>query len=368
MRGLFGLPFDDEGNIKAPAKELPRAPAEIERDEEALLEFLSPMLHVDGDKTESRQNSPEQLIINGVAGHRAIRANRETERFHYRVRAAALPAVANFTSKAVDWFREYLLRPLGLVDTLPERSYMANDMAHEQRRIITREVGKASDDLAELLGGDAFVGYTLHSAFAHNTRPAHAFRDGTKFYIDDREGSARPWADRIVPPYYFEDEHGEHGLVNGEGYCLCFTIPILETPEGDEYSAEFAIRTSGGRRITARDVGTLQTWFDQQRVAIRRATIGPALWDELDDAAATFADFFNPDGSQVSPKHLREESHRQKRKRARQTLAVMQAQHRRHVKSWDRFGYANRFSGDSDIERRYLQNLRRLLARWRVNS
>jgi len=367
LRGLFGLPFDREGKVKPPPQPVGRL--EIDNPTEAqLLEFMSPMLVVDGDGLEERDFHPvtralsvmeEQSPVAAVASSPLIAA--AVQRSTTKLRGVILAAVANVTDDLQTWFRERLLKPLGLFRSRPEVVTFPQEVGGAVGEIRAEQRGAGNEDVLDALIGDSYVGYTLHSAFAINTRPQHARRDGRKFYVDNREGSYKPWAERIVVPYWYDSEETETGLRQG-GRCLCFTIPILETPEGEEYFAEFQVRNSGGTLITARDVGTLRSWFGGQRTGVRRQLVGQRRWEAVGSDTATLEDFYGINGRMVSARRLAAEDALERRARVDRVRAIMDSQERRHRDAWERWNYNDRFDGQVDREMRYLNRLRRLFA------
>lgn len=367
LRAIFRLPFDRLGKVKAPPQTVP--PLEIDNPtEQQLLEHISPLLHITGSVLEERDYHPIDQVVKvlesaspstRVSADPTIRAAviRQTQSLRQVVRLA----IANVTENLTDWFRERLLKPLGLSNRRPEDATYPEQVGGLVGELRLRERGRAASEIEGMLAGDAYVGYTLHSAFAVNTRPHHARRDGAKFYLDDREGSYLPWEQRIQPPYWFDNEATEQGQRSG-GRCLCFTIPRLETPEGFEYSAEFGVRNSGGIEITARDVGTLRNWFNGQRSGVRRQLVGADRWEAVNDDLAELERFYGLNGKLVPAARLRAETPEQTRSRVDRVRAIMDAQEQRHREAWERWNYNDRFDGQIERERRYLERLRRLFA------
>lgn len=224
---------------------------------------------------------------------------------------------------------------------------LIGELKHETARIR----GRIDDDAAGRLPDDIYAGYTLHSRFAERTAPDHAARDGYRYFKDNRAGSAAAWSARIIPPY--------------RKNCLCFTIPILETPEGETYDAEFGIRVSGTQVISIRDVGTWQTWFDSQPPWVAKKLIGERRWfaaASTGNGRPTWADFVTPKGKIMPVRRLLDESQIERFRRKERVKIIIEEQSRRHFEAWERGD--GRFDSSPELEAEYRRRLDVFLRRW----
>lgn len=329
LRAITWLPIDNTGAIKPKPGPIPE---KIKDDSLSLTEILliaSPLLVLAGDKLMSSKRSLREVIFGGAERateiiNTTVETNRPDVSDHWRRKMRYL---LDKMKQAGNEAKNDIARA-----TPPQRLIEDMRMKFERTREnllteIQHEGMRTSGEIQQITGNklpvDVSAGYTLHSRFAPTTEPAHAARDGWKFYKDNRPGSNLPWEQRLIPPY--------------RKNCLCFTIPILQDPGGPEYHAEFGVRLSGGKEIGIRDVGTWQTWFDAQSPGVQQKIIGKRRWM----AAASkglghpkWENFVTPDGKHLSVRKLLAETPDEIARRIEKVNIIAKIQRQRYEQAW----------------------------------
>lgn len=349
LRRITGLPIDATGALK------PRpgiVPPNLTDDGMSLREMLlkiSPLIVMPGDSDQDKRSPLVKEVLGDVASGAMIEADV----------TASVPAISKPWPPKLDFILQELVQTgqeitaqlTARSETGPAvkrlqlgfesaRENLLQELSHETNRIR----GRVDDEIGRRLPDDIYAGYTLHSRFAARTAPDHAARDGQRFYKDNRQGSAANWSNRIIPPY--------------RKNCLCFTIPILETPEGETYDAEFGIRVSGDSLISIRDVGTWQSWFDQQQVWVHKRLMGERRWfaaASTGNGRPTWSDFVKPDGSILSLRRLLGESVTSRQRRKDRVAIIINEQAKRHFDAWERGD--GRFDSSPEVEAEYRRRL-----------
>lgn len=356
LRSISGLPVDDKGKLKPmPGGTLPYLTDESMTVREILLR-ASGLVVIPGDGDQDKRTPLKDVVFPDFAS--AANVAKDV--------AESVPAVSKPWPPKLD----YILHQLGdetrqvtqMIAAEQETKQIVNRLGqaleqteqallNEMRHETTRVRGRIDDEIATGLPGDVFAGYTLHSRFAERTAPDHAARDGFRYFKDNRPGSAAPWSERIIPPY--------------RKNCLCFTIPILETPEGEVYDAEFGLRVSGTQLISIRDVGTWQTWFDQQQPWVHKKLIGEKRWfaaASTGNGKPSWSDFVRPDGSIMPVRRLLDESVIERQRRKERVRIIIEEQSKRHFEAWERG--EGRFDSTPEVEAAYRKRLDVFLRRW----
>jgi len=368
LRSIFDLPIGSKGEI-LPQPEVPSDLVDESLSKREILEHISSLVTVPGDSAETKRTPPKEILrdrLNRILPIRSIvrsvrpnvSAAYEAKLAFHAERLKQRLASAQARLQVIDDPREWAKRfesdvmvPLGVKSSKSGPVGYAADIARELRHEAARVKEQVKDADAEAIAAGVEVGYTLFSRFLESTRPQHAANDGLRFYRDNRSGAADTWEKRIIPPYAKN--------------CVCFTVPILDTPEGDEFSASFDVRLSRGENITLRDVGTFGRWFDRQRPGIQQKLIGQEEWAAVNEKGRrpTYADFFQPNGTPMKASELDRESAQDLERRRVRTQIIFDTQERRHRGSWEEPGWLNRFSSEPKLEAEYRRRLRNYLRR-----
>lgn len=350
LRQITGLPIDDSGQIKPKPGRVPETLRDAKMGLREILLAVSPLLVIPGDTLQTLATPLKQLIFGDASEDKKSVGN--------------VAQGGNLTVSA-PWQQKLQLILGGLRDKLRQiendlrRQIVLQQLIGATKQAIEattetllmeiqhegmRSQGEMQRTIGEKLGRDIEIGYTLHSRFYPTTAPDHAARDGWKFFKDDRPGSNLPWSQRLIPPY--------------RKNCLCFTVPILRSPEGEEFHAEFGLRISGGEVINVRDVGTWQTWFNQQQPWVQKKLVGEKRWFGVASrgvGSPKWEHFVKPDGSYMSPRSIVQETERAWAKRVEKVNIISDIQHRRFTEAWDRgFG---KFDIDPRAEAEYRRRL-----------
>lgn len=329
LRAATGLPFDETGALKPKPGIVPEIINDSSLSLQEILLRISPLLMIPGDQLASVKTPIKDILFGSPQ-------QRESDIF--TASETVRRAVSDHWRRKVNYWSETILRigrdavngvaraepPRLLIDTVKREiakveEHLLLELQHEGLRTNGDAVNKSTS----LLPLDVSPGYTLHSKFAANTAPDHAARDGWKFYKDDRPGSALPWSERIIPPY--------------RKNCLCFTVEILQEPDGPEYHAEFDVRVSGGKPITIRDVGTWQTWFDQQPAHVQKKLMGERKWFGVASKGLghpKWSSFVEPNGKHIATRRLLSETTEETLRRMEKVDIIGRIQHDRYSQAW----------------------------------
>lgn len=354
-RAATELPFDRTGVMMPPAGDVPPDLTDDGMTAAEVWSRVAPLVWIAGDKAAEDERDPLLIAFPGFASPEAV--ERSVERSvpgvsaHWRTK---LRLIWQDMYDAPRRITEALRRRVTIPDVgrLLDKLFddVANLVGMELQHEALRIKGEAEDEVGQSLRNAVDVGYTLRSRFAPNTAPDHAARDGYRYFRDDRPGSAAPWANRIIPPY--------------RKNCLCFTVPILQTPDGDLHNAEFGIRISGGQEIGIRDVGTWQTWFDAQRPWAQKKIVGEKRWFGAAGASGgkpRWVDFVDAKGRLMPARKLAMESDRARGQRTRRVQRLIDEATRRHREAWARAGVKLNTRQEAEYRRRLGAILRRLV-------
>lgn len=356
LRATTGLPIDDTGAIKPKPGPVPDAINDSTLSLPEILLRISPLLIIAGDTLMRSKVNLREVIFGGQdVASSTIKQSAETVRpdvsDHWRRKIQYLLTKLKESGREA---RNAVARAESPQKLIPDfrrsvestRENLLMELQHEGMRTN----GDMQQRAITSIGTDTVQGYTLHSRFAATTAPDHAARDGWKFYKDDRPGGALPWAQRLIPPY--------------RKNCLCFTIPIIQDPDGPEYHAEFGLRISGGKIISIRDVGTWQEWFDRQPAHVQKKLMGERRWF----AAASkglgqprWSQFVRPDGKHLSVRSILNESQEELVRRMEKVNIISKIQHDRFTQAW-REGFG-KFDMNQAEEAAYRKRLDVLLRR-----
>ncbi len=140
--------------------------------------------------------------------------------------------------------------------------------------------------------GDMLVGYQIHATRDENTRPEHAARDGTIYYV--KPGPGQKGVDEMPRPPREAD-----GSMAWN--CRCWTSPVLEPiPLTVEKQAVF---TNAARELVP-DPVDYSEWFNRASEAHRAKAVGVrryfAARDRL-DRDPVYADFLDPETGKLLP-------------------------------------------------------------------
>jgi hypothetical protein len=354
-RAITQLPIDRQGKVIP--KPGGNVPSILSADDEArdgrgwLFRLLSPWLHMDG--ADELGGTPEEMLplpdhANEYRGE--IEGGNWLHSFG-RIYDGLKQRIASLVESVLSRFR--VAKDAAPADfqrrVQDEMKQVAAAVKNELEHRGNQMDGEAFNDLAQRKG---VAGYTLYSRFMETTAADHAARDGWKFFKDDRPGSNKPWAERIIPPY--------------RKNCVCFTIPLIELASGEIQEEPFGIRLSRGEQITIRDVGQFSEWYGQQRPGIKRKVVGEELWDDMSEGIPDLKDqpyefWLMPNGELADPELLAAETNRERQRRINQARIVAEAQSRRFRDAWE--AGDGRWDGSDALEREYLQRLDDLLSR-----
>lgn len=334
LRRITQLPIDATGNIKPKPGVVSPLFTDTTMTQREILLRASPLLVIPGDTDQTKRTPLKDLVFGqpDLAKNEITIAAESVDpqvSAHWRnkLRLIMQDVIADGEEAA---------QAIARLEALPNVTKQLQLRIERARESVLMELqhegmrtnGAMQEATRDWLPTDIYSGYTLHSRFYPTTAPDHAARDGWKFYRDDRPGGNLPWQQRLIPPY--------------RKNCLCFTVPILEDPDGEEYHAEFGVRISGGKEISIRDVGTWQTWFDNQLPSTQQRLVGQRRWM----AAASrglgkpkWGQFVRPDGRHLSVRNILNESDDALRVRLEKVRIIGDIQHDRYSKAWaDGFG------------------------------
>jgi hypothetical protein len=354
-RAATGLPLDAKGVLLPPPGETPPNLTDDGLSFGDIVSRVAPLLWLLGDRGAEATVDPKAVAFPGFTDQAAV--DRSVERARPDVSSPWRTKLRLIWQKMLDLparIVDALRRGIAIPDVAKqlEKTFddVANTVGQELQHEALRVKGEAEDEIGQSMDAAVYVGYTLHSRFAPNTAPDHAARDGYKYFRDDRPGSAAVWTQRIVPPY--------------RKNCLCFTIPLLETPDGNVHSAEFGLRVSGGQTISVRDVGTWQTWFDQQQPWVQKKLVGEKRWFGVAGTGLgkpRWSDFVDRKGKIIPARKLATESPAARQQRARDVQRIIDEQARRYREAWERGGVKMTPADEAAYRRRLDAFLRRVL-------
>lgn len=126
--------------------------------------------------------------------------------------------------------------------------------------------------------GDLVVGYAVRATLDSHTRPWHAARNGTIYYLKPRAGQKGPYQ-MPHPPMEPDDPSERPAKAPKIAFnCRCFVTPVLSSPEGVS-SDEPVFQNIRGSLIP--DPISYSDWFSQADEKRRRLAVGTRRYNAV---------------------------------------------------------------------------------------
>ena len=324
LRALTRLGIDNAGRVMPAAGSVDDITFSQSITRKELLAHLAPLLWVRNSKIVSETvELPEILVPNRdhiVA--RAVESHDPATSRHWRDKVLTLRNI--LTGIAIEVERLLVDKPLrAVLDFVEKKLGLTNQrtgyawlVLNELRHESIRSKSSAGDALINSMP-TVVSGYTLRSRFLPTTDIVHAANDGKRWYRDNRVGSFSSWETRLVPPY--------------RKNCVCYTQPIIDTPSGDEFHAEFGLPGDRKNLVVIRDAKSFEDWFDAQSPEIQQTVMGLRRWmaaASLSNGLPKFASFVGTNGRPIGIRRLMREGIGARRNRMDKVRGVIDRQSR----------------------------------------
>jgi len=180
---------------------------------------------------------------------------------------------------------------------------------------------RAQMDCHQALGG-LLVGYQIRATLDQHTRPWHAARSGTIYYLDPAPGQ-KGMAQCPHPPLEAEDPNERPpGTPRTAWACRCYLAPVLRGDDAIQNHPDFT--TATGALVTAPDV--YSDWFANADEPRRRLAVGTRRYSLLKNtlgAHPSWEHFLDTDGSLLSVDSLATETDQQRADRLAKVRAAL---------------------------------------------
>jgi len=357
-RASTGLPMDSEGNVKPKVRTVPKRIRDQEMPLENVLLAAASLLHITGDSGLEKKHPSVFKILGAPEADIDSRVLRSSwSQYARNIGIPMRSTVSGFIGSlrhGLGASISYLKGILGLKTGDGTRGIFGSptEPLTGLRGVGRRFQQFIRDQAVAILGDERkgfqeatpyLAGYVLRSAFANNTAPSHAARDGARFYRDNREGSYSEWAARLIPPYE-------------RSSCLCFTVDILDDVTDPEFTAEWSA-TPLVRGVEPRDVKTYAEWFSVQRPGVKKTIVGDKRWTASLTRSETpvYSDFVRPNGQWMNHRSILNESAIERLTRKQIVEEVVERQSALNQKSLK--DGTNRYSLTGNGERQYRRRL-----------
>lgn len=137
----------------------------------------------------------------------------------------------------------------------------------ESMRIAHHMQSQAHEALADIT-----LGYQVHATLDQNTRPAHAARNGTIYYMHPKDDE--PGLDEMPHP----PEEADGSIAHN---CRCWTAPVLTPPSHivNDPAAMQVFRQEA--KLTVPDVVHYPEWFGKAPEPLRRQVVGTGRYSTM---------------------------------------------------------------------------------------